>query len=404
MSSASLAARRLALAVLYFVPGLAIASWVTRTPAIRDALHASTAEMGLVLFGISVGSMAGILSSGALVMRFGTRPVVSVGTIAAVFGMPLMGAAAAIGSAPLAAVALGVLGAGCGAAEVAMNVEGAEVERLGGRSFLPVLHGCFSLGTVVGAAAGIGFAAADFPVLWHMLIVFAVGMAAVIPALRPIPAGLGKEPRRDRSQPREPRPQGWRDPRLLLIGVVILAMAFAEGSANDWLPLIMVDEYGLDEAWGSTVFALFALAMTIGRFSGGVLVDRFGRPPVLAVSALSAVVGIALISFGQGQALALAAVVLWGLGASLGFPVALSAAGASGPHPTARVSLAATAGYLAFLVGPPLLGFIGEEVGLRGAILVSLGLAAVAVVAAAGIEPRRGRTPAPDALAASDPS
>lgn len=400
MTRTTLTARRLALAALYFVPGLAIASWVTRTPAIRDALHASTVEMGLVLFGISVGSMAGILCSGALVMRFGTRPVISVGTIAAVLGMPLVGIAAELGWAPLAAIGLGVLGAGCGSAEVAMNVEGAEVERLGGRSFLPVLHGCFSLGTVVGAIAGIGFASTGFPVLWHLLIATAVGFAAVLPALGAIPSGLGKEPRRDRSAPREPRPAVWRDPRLLFIGVVILAMAFAEGSANDWLPLIMVDEYSLDEGWGSTVFALFAAAMTVGRFSGGVLVDRFGRPPVLAASALSAVVGIALISFGQGQLLALAAVVLWGLGASLGFPVALSAAGASGPHATARVSLAATAGYLAFLVGPPLLGVIGEEVGLRGALLVSLGLAAVAVVAAAGIEPRRSRA----AAAASDPS
>ena len=400
MTRTTLAARRLALAALYFVPGLAIGSWVTRTPAIRDALHASTAEMGIVIFGISVGSMVGILGSGALVARVGTRPVLIVGAAGTVLSMPVLGVASALGSASLATAALAVFGLGTGLAEVAMNVEGAEVERLGGKSFLPVLHGCFSLGTVVGGVAGIGFSATDFSVLWHLVIVGAVGLVIVVPAMRAIPSGVGREPRRDRSAPRVPRPAVWRDPRLLLIGVVILAMAFAEGSAYDWLPLIMVDDYGLDEAWGSTVFALFAVSMTIGRFSGGALVDRFGRPPVLAVSALSAVIGIALISFGQGQALALAAVVLWGLGASLGFPVALSAAGASGPDSTARVSLAATAGYLAFLVGPPLLGFIGEEVGLRGAILVSLGLAAVAVVAAAGIEPRRSRA----AAAASDPS
>lgn len=386
----STSARRLALIALYFMPGVAIASWVTRTPAIRDALGASLAEMGLVLFGLSGGSMVGILASGALVARFGTRPVITAGASGVVVSMALVGLGTHLASMPIVIAGLAVFGAGMGAAEVAMNVEGGEVERLTGRTFLPLLHGCFSLGTALGAVAGIVFAAIAFPVLWHLLIVAVVGVAMVVPAVRCLPWGVGIAVRGAAAEAAGPRAQLWRDPRLVLIGVVILAMALAEGAANDWIPLLMVDDFGLDEGWSSAVFAVFAGAMTVGRFIGGPLVDRFGRPVMLAASALSAVVGIVIVSLTHEQWLAIAAIVLWGLGASLGFPVALSAAGASGPDPARRIALAATAGYIAFLVGPPVLGVLGETVGLRGAFMVPLALAVIAVIASLGTEPRRG--------------
>ena len=174
----SLRARRLALATLFFVPGVGIASWVTRTPDIRDLLGASTAEMGLVLFGLSLGSMIGILSSGALVARLGARPVIAAGAAGIVLSMPLIGVGAATGSPFAVAAGLFLFGAGMGGGEVAMNVEGADVERVTDRSFLPTLHGCFSLGTVVGAVVGIVATAAAFPVLWHLVIVIAAANTA----------------------------------------------------------------------------------------------------------------------------------------------------------------------------------------------------------------------------------
>ncbi|MDR7114089.1 fucose permease [Microbacterium trichothecenolyticum] len=181
----------------------------------------------------------------------------------------------------------------------------------------------------------------------------------------------------------------WKDSRLLLIGVIILAMALAEGTANDWLPLVMVDGHGFDPALGSTIYAVFAAAMTIGRFSGGWFIERFGRPAVLCASGVFAAVGLALVIFVDSQVVAAAAVLLWGLGASLGFPVAISAAGDSGPDSAARVSLVATAGYVAFLVGPPALGFVGDEYGLRAALLIPLVFVVIAAMVAPLIGGRR---------------
>jgi MFS family permease len=139
----------------------------------------------------------------------------------------------------------------------------------------------------------------------------------------------------------------------------------------------MVDGFALSAPVAALVYALFGLSMAIGRFSGGYFLDRFGRAPVMITSAALAVVGIGTVSFAPGAWIGAVGVVLWGLGAALGFPVALSAAGDDPVGAARRVSAVATAGYTAFLVGPPVLGLIGEHVGLRSAIIVVLVAVAV---------------------------
>lgn len=386
--------RRLALFALFFVPGLTISSWVTRTPDIRDLLGASTAEIGLVLLGLSVGSMVGILSAGPLVARFGTRPVVALGTALIVLSMPTIGFGASLSQSGIVAAGLLLFGLGMGGVEVALNVEGADVEQTLDKSVLPALHGSFSLGTFVGAVAGIVFTATDYSVLNHLLVVGGIDLLVLVVAIRQISPGVGKTDRA--AEVSGAAPGGGlgallRDGRLLIIGAVVLAMALAEGTANDWLPLVMVDGHGFDAALGSAIYAVFAASMTVGRFSGGWFIARYGRAAVLCASAIAGAGGLAVVIFVDNQVAAGAAVILWGLGASLGFPVALSAAGASGPHSAARVSFVATLGYVAFLVGPPVLGFLGEHYGLRTALIVPLALVVAAALLAPHIARRRGQ-------------
>ncbi|WP_328407595.1 MFS transporter [Streptomyces violaceus] len=397
--------RRAALFLFFLIPGLSISSWVTRTPDIRDQLDVSTAQMGIVLFGLSIGSMIGILSSGTLVARFGTRPVMGVATLLVILSMAVIGGGTMLSSAPATTAGLFLFGAGMGGGEVAINIDGADVERITGRTVLPTLHGFFSLGTVVGAAFGILCTAVSWPVQWHLTAMAAVTAAMFAYAFRAIPHAVGKT-RDDGSRPdagaAPAEVRVWKDPRLLLIGGVILAMALAEGSANDWLPLLMVDGHGVDPALGSAVYTGFAAAMTIGRFAGGFFIDRLGRAPVVRASAICASLGIAAVVFADSAVLAGAAVLLWGLGASLGFPVTLSAAGDSGPDSAARVSLVAMIGYVAFLVGPPCLGFLGEHYGLRVAMIVVLAFTAVAIILAPAVG-KRSATASPATESAARP-
>lgn len=384
--------RRNALFLLFALPGVGISSWVTRTPDVRDLLEASTAQMGFILFGLSIGSMIGILSSGPLVARLGTRTVIALGTVSVAAGVALVGIGAALGHDPLVGIGLGLFGLGMGGGEIALNVDGAEVEKSLGKAFLPLVHGFFSLGTVLGAVVGMMLTAAEFPVAIHLGAVGVVVLVALAASIRFIPNGVGRTISAEATEHVPPRRPVWRDGNLLLIGVIILALAMAEGTANDWLPLVMVDGHGFDAELGSAMYAVFAASMTLGRFIGGGFVDRFGRVAVLAASSILGATGIAVVIFVDHQLAAGAAVVLWGLGASLGFPVALSAAGDGGENTAGRVAFAATIGYVAFLVGPPILGLIGEEFGLRRALIVVLGLVAIAVFFAPAARPRRTRT------------
>lgn len=376
--------RTWALFMFFFLPGLLMASWATRTPAIRDILSVSTAEMGTVLFGLSVGSMSGILCSAWLVKRFGTRNVIRTTMSCALFGMMILSLALWLSSAWLFAIGLGIFGASFGSAEVAINVEGAAVEREMNKTVLPMMHGFYSFGTLVGAGIGMALTAFGIPATLHILLAALVGIAPILIAIKAIPDGTGKNTEEDKRHSEKGIPF-YRDIQLMLIGVVVLAMAFAEGSANDWLPLLMVDGHGFSPTSGSLIYAGFTLGMTVGRFTGGWFIDRYSRVAVVRASALMGALGIGLIIFVDSAWVAGVSVILWGLGASLGFPLTISAASDTGPDAPTRVSVVATTGYLAFLVGPPLLGYLGEHYGLRSAMLVVLALVILAALVAKAV-------------------
>ncbi len=391
---------RNALFVIFGVVGVGMASWVARTPTIRDSLQASTWQMGLVVFGLSCGAILGLLTASTVIEKFGTRAIMMFGLTAGGLGLAGAGVGAALGSFPIVVAALAVYGIGNSTCDVAMNVSGAANERALGRTVMPLYHAAFSLGTVVGAALG---ALAEFlrvPIAVHLSVAGAVtavvGVWCVRHAQEPI-----VEP--DAAVASDGTPAGpvakrswfarWADPRTLLIGLIVLGMAFAEGSANDWLALSLVDGYQVDKTMGAVGIALFVAAMTVGRVAGVRLLDRYGRVPVLRVSAVFAVVGLSTVIFSPTIWLAAIGVVLWGLGAALGFPVGMSAAADDPARAAERVSAVATIGYLAFLVGPPLIGFLGEHFGLLNGLLAVLVLIAVAgLVSGAAREPERSTT------------
>jgi MFS family permease len=166
----------------------------------------------------------------------------------------------------------------------------------------------------------------------------------------------------------------WREPRTYTLGVIMLGMAFAEGSANDWLPSAVVFGHGAPEEAGPAVLAVFSVAMTAGRLLGGPVVDRFGRVWVLRILAVTAGAGLLLFIVAPFGPLVYIGAALWGLGASLGFPIGMSAAADDPAKAASRVAAAATIGYVAFLCGPPVLGWIGDHIGLLNTLFIVVGL------------------------------
>lgn len=377
----SLQRRKIALFVFFLIPGLALASWVTRTPAIRDAIGASIAQMGMVLAGLSIGSMCGVLLSGQIIKRRGTKFTMLFGLSMVCISLLTMAWGVIEGMQPLVGLGLAFFGFGVGTTEIAINMDAAFIEHESGQHVMHTLHGCFSLGTLVGALLGLAANYFHIPVAVHLLGVFLVTSVLLAHFSKFIPAGLGKEASSGKQTAHTAATQTsvWRDTRVLMIGFIVFAIALTEGAAYDWLPILLVDEHGFSASVGSMIFVVFATVMTIGRFAGSVLLKRFGRLALVRGSIALAVLGVACIALGQSQALAALAVVCWGLGAALGFPMALSAAAEGGGQMAERVKAVATIGYVALLVGPPALGFVGHAFGLRGAMLVVLAFAAAAI-------------------------
>ncbi|MGG3196474.1 MFS transporter [Priestia aryabhattai] len=364
---------------IYFIfalPGFSMASWVSRTPTIRDALGASTAQMGWIIFGMAVGSIVGLMSASHLIAHKGGRFVMVTGLVISSIGLMIVGVGGSwIINSIIVFLGLAIFGFGNGICDVAMNVEGTAVEGVTKKSLLTGFHAAFSVGTLLGAIVGSVATKSGVSVPVHITFAAIITVLSIIFLARFVPIGTGKENNNDSNEPpmsaRE-RMAVWKEPRTILISIIVLGMAFAEGSANDWLPLIMVDGYSVTPTMGSFAFGLFVAAMTIGRAIGGLLLDRLGRVLVLRISALLAIVGLLIVIFGGNYKFATIGIVLWGLGAAFGFPVGLSAAGDDPRGVAARVSAVATAGYLAFLVGPPFLGFVGEMIGLLRALIVVL--------------------------------
>jgi fucose permease len=340
-----------------------------------------------VLIAIAVGSVIALPSSGPIVHRFGTQRVVAWMAVIGGIGLVVAAVGHLAGVVPLV-IGLFVWGLATAVWDVAMNIQGALVEQRLGRSIMSRFHAGWSIGTVTGALLGTVMVALGVPVAVHLSVV-GVGVALLMP--RAVRAYLPDEPAEDTRASSALR--AWKEPRTLLVGLFVLAFAFAEGAANDWIGVAVIDDLDASHAVGTLALATFLAAMTVSRWVGPSVLDRFGRVRALRSMTVVALVGLALFVFGGSIPLAFVGVVLWGVGIALGFPVGMSA-GADDPSMAApRVSVISSIGYCAFLGGPPLIGFLGEEDTVMHALIaVMVGLALATLIAGA-IRPLRAAVP-----------
>jgi MFS family permease len=369
--------------LVFAANGGLFATWVSRLPAVRDDLGADERGLGFALLFIAVGSLLAMPLSGRLVSRVGARAVLVACVVVCALAYP------ALALAPDLVVLAGVLfviGAGVGVWDVAMNVSGHLVEREAGRDLMPGFHAAWSIGSVVGAGIGALAAKVGLDPVVHFTAVCAVTAVGALLAVRVMPDGT-EEPgvRYAEGEHHVPGPSGplIRDPRLLGLGLMTFCAAWAEGSANDWLALMMSDDRGASGALAAAGFATFATAMTLGRLAGTAVVSRLGRVRTLRAGAGLAAVGVALLLGVPVLAFAYAGALLWGVGISVGFPLAMTAAGETPGRGPSAIATVATISYAGFLVGPPLIGTVAHGIGLDHALWVVV-LLTGGIVALAG--------------------
>lgn len=406
----SLPRARWVLMGLFALNGLVFSSWLARLPAVRDALDLDAAQLGGLLLAGSVGALAMVTVSGALVTRYGGRAGLLLSTLGVALAYVLLGLGPTLGSLPLVAAGIFLTGVSFALGNVPLNVETAAVERRMGRTVLPQFHAAFSIGAVLGSVVGAAASALEVSLLaqftvtavvavvWRLLSIPHVLVAPVPPRVQvrevvdtttttspSVPGARGRVGLMTRRRPAArigSALDAWREPRTLLVGVVIMAAALSEGSANDWLSIAVVDGFDRTEAVGAVVFGLFVAAMTVVRLLGTRVIDRYGRVPVLRVSGVVSLGGLLLFGFAPTLELATVGVAAWGFGAALAVPIGIAAASDDPLRAAGRVAVVSAFASVASLAAPPLLGLAAQHVGARHALVLIVGAMVVSVALA----------------------
>ncbi|MGH3090002.1 MAG: MFS transporter [Rubrobacteraceae bacterium] len=369
-------AARVAVLSIFFLNGFGFANWVVRIPAVKGNLELSEGLLGVALLAVAVGSLVAMPSVGGLISRFGSRPVVW--TTAMLFSISLAVPALAP-NLPALMAALFLFGVAGGSLDVSMNAQAVAVEKEYRRPIMSSFHAFFSLGGLVGAVAGGLVAALGVGVASHLFGMALLTLAAMFVACRkllPATADVSN------GGPAFARPTK----ALLGLGIISFCVLVGEGAMADWSAVYLNGTLGTGPGFAAAGFAVFSLTMTIGRFTGDWMMAKLGAKTVVRSGAAVAALGLGVSLAAGNQYLALVGFGCAGIGFSIIFPAALSAAGNSKETPPGpALAAVASAGYFGFLVGPPSIGFAAELVGLGGALFIVVILSAVVVLLAGAV-------------------
>lgn len=380
---------RYAVGATFAINGLTFASLVPRYPEIVAQLGLTNASFGAAVAAWPLGALLSGLLAGVAVTRWSSKRVI----IGASLAMLVLVAAVGWTSTWLAlATVFLCVGLVDALIDIANNAQGLWVQRRLGTSIITGLHGLWSVGAVVGGLIGSAFAGLGVPLRWHLLItgvVFAVALLvasrSLLPGHEPLPAR--PDHRADHDQQAaddhdraQPRFSAAVIGRLLLIGLVGLAGAAGEDAGNTWGALYLTGSLGTAAAVGGAAFVAMQTTMIIGRFAGDPLVNRHGPRSVSRVGGVLTVLGLGLVMAVPSVASAVVGFGIVGLGIAVLIPLTMHAADEL-PGLPRGFGLAASGWMMrvGFLLTPPLVGLIADQVGLRWAFAVPAALGLVSI-------------------------
>lgn len=344
-----------ATALVFFLNGFIISSWVPHIPYVKDTLGLTSSQLGVALLGISVGALFAMFLTGILVSKCGTKAIAC--------GAAYLCCLAVIGpvlssSYFMLLLTLTGLGVANGALDVTMNTDGVEVEAKLMRPTMSFLHAMFSLGALAGASLAVAstFLGLAPPVHIFGIAAFGITLVVLYSWMRPASWIGAKSVEKKFALPSK---------SIILIALLTFIVLSAEGVITDWSGVFLTQKLNIDVSKSGIGYLIFAFAMAGGRLLGDRAVGRLGRQQVLTLGSTLAMVGMAIVVVAPSVVTACIGFALLGLGLSNITPVLFSVAGSSiKTSPSLAVAAVTSAGYFGFLVAPPLVGFVADWQGL----------------------------------------
>lgn len=357
-----LSTQRLATRLSFFSLGFATAAWAPLIPFAQQRLNLNHADFGLLLLCMGIGSMIAMPATGALVKRWGCRPLIALALMLLIVLLPSLTMWSSIVT---MAVALFIFGSAAGCLGVAINLQAVVVEKHSVRALMSSFHGMCSLGGLTGAmlvtallAVGLSPLMSTLSVVMILLVIGGVAIPSCLTSFE-----QDEKPHEDTTQ--APKKLYRPDGIILLIGMMCFIAFLSEGAAMDWGGIYLTSKYQLNPAFAGLAYTFFALSMTTGRFAGHILLKQWGEKNIVTYSAIGAAIGMAVIVTAPVWQVVVLGYALLGLGCSNIVPVMFSRVGRQNNMPkAAALSLVSTIAYTGSLSGPALIGLIGEWTGL----------------------------------------
>lgn len=395
--------RALAVACIFIGHGMGFGVWAASVPRLRDLWALRDGPLGVVLLCVGLGALAAMPIGGMFMGRIGASRVAPTAGVAVSLLLATPAACHALHLPPLAAwivllASAAAIGVAAGLTDIAMNAEASAVELRAGRPIMSRLHGSWSFGVFIGG----GLAAA---LAWLGLSTAAtMGAASVVEAALMVAGGTVLW--RRQTERVAPAPQHRAAPvakvrrsplrPLLALGLMAALCFELEGALADWSGVFLRDVHAVSGASAAAAYSGVAFAMMMARFSGDAVRRTIGPIAMTRAGGVLAACAMATALLSNSVPLTVAAFAVVGLGVANIVPVVISAAGARAGAP--GIAAVASVGYAGLLVGPPVIGFVAQAVGLPVALwLVVAG--AITLAALAGVVATR---PASSLLLADD--
>lgn len=369
-----LSAQRVSTRLNFFALGFGTAGWAPLIPYAQQRLHLNHADFGLLLLCAGVGSMVAMPATGALVQRVGCRALIGFALLLLLAVLPGL---AIWHTSLMMALSLFLFGVAAGSFGVALNLQAVIVEKNSLRALMSSFHGMGSLGGLAGVMTVTSLLAAGVSPLVSAV---AISMILLAIAAMAVPACL-PEVEKEQSGP-EQKKTGWKLPNrvILMIGAMCFIAFLAEGAAMDWSGIYLTSKYQVGTAYAGLAYTFFAIAMTLGRFSGRYLLKSLGEKNIVSYSAACAALGLVVVVTAPHWFVVLLGYALVGFGCSNVVPVLFSRIGRQNLMPkTAALSSVSTMAYTGSLMGPALIGILGQATSLS--IMFALVAALLLVIA-----------------------
>jgi len=350
---------RIAVSVFYFIQGIVFASWASRIPDIQARLQLNDAALGGVLFAMPTGQLMAMMLSGYLVSRYGSKPMLTAGALLYPAALVLLGLAGTVVQLSGALFLFGITG---NLSNISVNTQGVQVERLYRRSIMASFHGLWSLAGFAGGLTATAMVATEVRP-WQHFVVICLLSWLLVAAFRPYLV------------PRDARPEGelkakrrWVRPDAFIftLGLIAFACMICEGTMFDWTGIYFEKIVQTPKTLSRVGYIAFTFTMAGGRLVSDTFVARYGVKRMLQFSGITIVAGMLLAVLWPSLIPATIGFLLVGIGTSSVVPLVYSLAGRSKKIPAGlALALVSSIGFLGFLLGPPLIGFLSQATNLR---------------------------------------